>query len=121
MQTVRGRLGVLGVRPEEELDEPLLQALDTLADQAAVALERVRLAASAARAAAMEETQRLRTALLASLGHDLRTPLAGIQGAAGHAAHVLERARARRRAPTCWPASSRMSAAWRASSPTSRT
>jgi two-component system sensor histidine kinase KdpD len=83
MQTVRGRLGVLGVRPEEELDEPLLQALDTLADQAAVALERVRLAASAARAVAMEETQRLRTALLASLGHDLRTPLAGIQGAAG--------------------------------------
>jgi two-component system sensor histidine kinase KdpD len=31
----------------------------------------------------MEETQRLRTALLASLGHDLRTPLTGIQGAAG--------------------------------------
>ena len=31
----------------------------------------------------MEETQRLRTALLASLGHDLRTPLTAIQGAAG--------------------------------------
>jgi two-component system, OmpR family, sensor histidine kinase KdpD len=31
----------------------------------------------------MDETQRLRTALLASLGHDLRTPLASIQGAAG--------------------------------------
>jgi len=31
----------------------------------------------------MEDTQRLRTALLASLGHDLRTPLTGIQGAAG--------------------------------------
>jgi two-component system sensor histidine kinase KdpD len=30
----------------------------------------------------MEETQRLRTALLASLGHDLRTPLTGISGAA---------------------------------------
>ncbi|MEJ0045736.1 MAG: histidine kinase dimerization/phospho-acceptor domain-containing protein [Rhodospirillales bacterium] len=43
----------------------------------------VRLAADAARAAASEDTQRLRTALLASLGHDLRTPLAGIQGAAG--------------------------------------
>ncbi|MBV9653801.1 MAG: sensor histidine kinase KdpD, partial [Acetobacteraceae bacterium] len=83
VQTVRGRLGVLGVRPEEELDEPLLQALDTLADQAAAALERVRLATAAARAVAMEETQRLRTALLASLSHDLRTPLTGIQGAAG--------------------------------------
>ncbi len=43
----------------------------------------MRLAADAARAAASEDTQRLRTALLASLGHDLRTPLAGIQGAAG--------------------------------------
>jgi two-component system sensor histidine kinase KdpD len=82
MQTVRGRVGVLGVRSDEELDEPRLQVLDALADQAAVALERVRLALESARTEAMEETQRLRTALLASLGHDLRTPLTGIQGAA---------------------------------------
>lgn len=83
MHTIRGGLGVLGVRADEDLDEPRLQALEALADQAAVALERVRLATEAARTTAMEETQRLRTALLASLGHDLRTPLAGIQGAAG--------------------------------------
>jgi len=83
MRTIRGKLGVLGLSSQENLDEPTLQALEALADQAAVALERVRLAGEAARAAAMEETQRLRTALLASLGHDLRTPLAGIQGAAG--------------------------------------
>jgi two-component system sensor histidine kinase KdpD len=83
LQTVRGRLGVLGVRTEAELDAGELQAMEALVDQAAVALERVRLAADAARAAASEDTQRLRTALLASLGHDLRTPLAGIQGAAG--------------------------------------
>jgi two-component system, OmpR family, sensor histidine kinase KdpD len=83
MSTVRGRLGVLGVRPEADLDEPQLQALEALADQAAVALERVRLSMESARTEAMEETQHLRTALLASLGHDLRTPLAGIQGAAG--------------------------------------
>lgn len=80
--TLRGRLGVLGVRTEDTLDEPRLQALEALVDQAAVALERVRLALEAARATALEETQRLRAALLASLGHDLRTPLAGIQGAA---------------------------------------
>jgi two-component system sensor histidine kinase KdpD len=83
LHTVREKLGVLGVQPDTELDEARLQALEALSDQAAVALERVRLAAESARAAAMQDTQSLRTALLASLGHDLRTPLAGIQGAAG--------------------------------------
>jgi two-component system sensor histidine kinase KdpD len=83
LRTIRGRLGVIGVLTEAPLSDPLLQALEALCDQAAVALERVRLAGEAARATALEETQRLRTALLASLGHDLRTPLAGIQGAAG--------------------------------------
>ena len=83
MHTARGVLGALGVRPAADFDATLPQALETLADQAAVALERVRLANEAARGAAMAETQKLRTALLASLGHDLRTPLTGIQGAAG--------------------------------------
>jgi two-component system sensor histidine kinase KdpD len=83
LHTVREKLGVLGVQPDVELDEPRLQALEALADQAAVALERVRLATESARAAALQDTQALRTALLASLGHDLRTPLTGIQGAAG--------------------------------------
>ncbi len=83
LKTARGRLGVLGVRSAARLNEPQTQALTALADQAAVAWERVRLATESARTAAMEETQKLRTALLASLGHDLRTPLTGIQGAAG--------------------------------------
>jgi len=83
LKTARGPLGVLGVRSAARLNEPQTQALTALADQAAVAWERVRLATESARTAAMEDTQRLRTALLASLGHDLRTPLTGIQGAAG--------------------------------------
>jgi len=83
LKTARGPLGVLGVRSAARLNEPQTQALTALADQAAVAWERVRLATESARAAAMEDTHRLRTALLASLGHDLRTPLTGIQGAAG--------------------------------------
>jgi two-component system sensor histidine kinase KdpD len=82
MRTVRGPIGLLGIRPETDMDQPLLQALAALADQAAVATERVRLANDAARSAAHQETQRLRTALLSSLSHDLRTPLAGIRGAA---------------------------------------
>ena len=85
MRTVRGNAGVIGVQRQAsaEFDAPLLQALEALADQAAIALERVRLAAQSARTTAMEETQRLRTALLNSLSHDLRTPLTGIRGAAG--------------------------------------
>jgi two-component system sensor histidine kinase KdpD len=82
MRTVRGPIGLLGIRPEGDVDQPLLQALVALADQAAVAMERVRLANDAARSAAHQETQKLRTALLSSLSHDLRTPLAGIRGAA---------------------------------------
>jgi two-component system sensor histidine kinase KdpD len=82
MRTLRGNVGVLGVRSERGLDAPALQAISTLADQAAVAVERVRLANEAARTAAQAETQRLRTALLSSLSHDLRTPLTGIRGAA---------------------------------------
>ena len=81
--TATERRGVLGVAAAGTLDGPTLQALEALVDQAAAALERVRLMAGAARSRALEETEQLRTALLVSLGHDLRTPLAGIQGAAG--------------------------------------
>ena len=83
LRTVRDLHGVLGVLSEAALHEPQLQALAALADQAAAALERVRLAAAAARSEAQAETQKLRTALLNSLSHDLRTPLTSIRGAAG--------------------------------------
>jgi two-component system sensor histidine kinase KdpD len=83
MVTLRGHLGIVGLRPDGPLDQPEAQALLALADQAASALERVRLAASAARTEAQAETQKLRTALLNSLSHDLRTPLTSIRGAAG--------------------------------------
>ncbi|MCB8875457.1 sensor histidine kinase [Acidisoma silvae] len=84
IRTSRGVAGVLGFRPPAAgpLSTPSLQAVLALADQAAVALERVRLAAEAARGEALSETQALRTALLNSLSHDLRTPLTGIRGAA---------------------------------------
>lgn len=83
LRTARAALGVFGVRLTADAGAAQLQALEALADQAAVAVERVRLAADAAAAAALRDTQGLRTALLASLSHDLRTPLSGIQGAAG--------------------------------------
>ncbi len=82
LATESGMFGVLGVRPEAALTEPQVQALGALADQAAMAIERLHLAASAAEARAQERTQRLRTALLSSISHDLRTPLTAIRGAA---------------------------------------
>ena len=84
MRTVRGQWGVLGARavPDRPIDATTVQTLSALADQAGTALERVRLANDAAQSAAMADTQKLRTALLNSLSHDLRTPLTGIRGAA---------------------------------------
>ncbi|MGI5398935.1 sensor histidine kinase [Streptomyces sp. CA-135486] len=50
-----------------------------LATAAARALQAERLAAQAARARELTEIDNLRAALLAAVGHDLRTPLAGIK------------------------------------------
>ena len=53
--------------------------LRVLADQLAVAIESQRLVAEAAEAAALADVDALRTALLRSVSHDLRTPLASIK------------------------------------------
>ena len=53
-----------------------LRVLGAFAAQAAVSLERGRLKAQAQEAAQLSEVDRLRTSLLAAVGHDLRTPLA---------------------------------------------
>lgn len=77
-------IGALGVRPpaHDAFDVPRRQFLDAVARQAAVALERLRLAMRSEHDRVEIESERLRTALLSSLSHDLRTPLAGVEGAA---------------------------------------
>jgi len=78
-------VGVLGIRPEDDsrLEDPgQRRLLDTFADQVAGALERSRLADQSQRARVEVEAERLRTSLLSSLSHDLRTPLGAITGAA---------------------------------------
>ncbi|HEY8104970.1 MAG TPA: ATP-binding protein, partial [Gemmatimonadales bacterium] len=78
-------LGVVGIRARDprRLQEPVRrQLLETFAGQVAASLERVRLAGASQQARLETEAERLRTALLSSLSHDLRTPLAGIEGAA---------------------------------------
>jgi K+-sensing histidine kinase KdpD len=55
--------------------------LHTLATAAARAWDEQRLSEEAAHARRLEETDRVRAALLAAVGHDLRTPLAGVKAA----------------------------------------
>ncbi|WP_405604879.1 sensor histidine kinase KdpD [Streptomyces sp. NBC_01410] len=57
------------------------RVLSAFAAQAAVVLDRQRLLGQAAQARELAEGNRIRTALLAAVSHDLRTPLAGIKAA----------------------------------------
>ncbi len=57
------------------------RVLAAFAAQSAVVLDRRRLQEEADRARTLAEGNRIRTALLAALSHDLRTPLAGIKAA----------------------------------------
>ncbi|MBK7644337.1 MAG: sensor histidine kinase KdpD [Planctomycetes bacterium] len=86
MSVPRGTIAVMGVMLGalgRELRPSDHQMLDTFVAQAALALERVRLRAEADEARRAVETERLRTDLLSSVSHDLRTPLASIAGSAG--------------------------------------
>lgn len=81
----KGPIGVLAVRPDKTgrlFDLEQLHLLEALAHQIALALERARLAEEAQRAHVLAETERMRNAILSSVSHDLRTPLATITGAA---------------------------------------
>jgi two-component system sensor histidine kinase KdpD len=60
--------------------EPERRVLATFANQAALAVEQRQLEDERARARELEETDRHRSALLNSVSHDLRTPLASIKG-----------------------------------------
>ena len=86
LRTGSGAVGVVGLargqRPEMLLTPDERRLLDALMDQSAVAIERVRLAGQINEARLAAETERLRAALLTSLSHDLKTPLASILGAA---------------------------------------
>ncbi len=77
-------LGVLGLRPADptQLDVPeQMQLLESFVNQTAVAMERVQLADTAQAAEVEIEAEKMRNALLSSISHDFRTPLASIIGA----------------------------------------
>jgi two-component system sensor histidine kinase KdpD len=86
MRTGSGIIGVIGI--DSDKPGPLLtpderRLLDALSDQAALAVERVHLVEDMVRVKRTVEAERLRTALLNSISHDLKTPLASVLGAAG--------------------------------------
>ncbi len=85
MRTGRGMVGIVGL--DSDRTGPLLtpeqrRLFDALSDQAALAIERVNLSEDIERTRLAAETERLRSALLTSISHDLRTPLASILGSA---------------------------------------
>jgi two-component system, OmpR family, sensor histidine kinase KdpD len=85
MRTGRGSIGVIGI--DDDRSGPLLtpdqrRLLDALVDQGALAIERVLLVEDMDRVKRTVESERLRSALLTSISHDLKTPLASVLGAA---------------------------------------
>lgn len=81
----RETIGVLDLAPRNAgglLAPGQRLLLETFANQLALALERATLAEQAHEAHLRMETERLRSSLLSSVSHDLRTPLAAITGAA---------------------------------------
>lgn len=83
LKTARGTIGTIGLRFPDgaiTLDPDQRRLLDALLDQAAVAVERTLLDRQMAESRMTAETERLRTALLSSISHDLKTPLASIIG-----------------------------------------
>src|SRR5471032_580149 len=84
IRTSRSAIGVVGVLPvgkAGELSSAERQLLEAVGNQTAVAIERVALAADIDQARIGAERERLRSSMLTSVSHDLRTPLASIIGA----------------------------------------
>lgn len=82
LQGLRTRSGVVGIEAGEPVAGDSERFVAALLDQGAVALERAELAATAAEAEAWRRSDQLRSALLNSISHDLRTPLSTVLGSA---------------------------------------
>jgi two-component system sensor histidine kinase KdpD len=84
LKTARGQIGVIGVHPKAQenlFTSEQRQTFNAFAHQAALAVERAKLAEQARQTELLQATEKLQTALLNSISHDLRTPLVSITGA----------------------------------------
>ena len=85
MSTGRGTIGVIGIDSDRQgaiFTPDQRRLLDALSDQGTIAIERVNLVADMQSVRQTVETEKLRSALLTSISHDLKTPLASVLGAA---------------------------------------
>jgi two-component system sensor histidine kinase KdpD len=84
VQSGQRALGVVGLGMRHE-DGPASdeeqRTINALLEQSAIALDRARLTRESTRASVARESAKVQSALLSSLSHDLRTPLASITGA----------------------------------------
>jgi two-component system sensor histidine kinase KdpD len=78
-----GEIGVLGVRPNRagQIDAWFGRLLTAIADQTAAVLEHIELERTMEATRIREEREKLRSMLLSSVSHDLKTPLSSIIGA----------------------------------------
>ena len=101
---------VLGLKGVDTLESSRMQFLESLASQLASGIERARLTEESHRAALRVETEAMRSDLLSAVSHDLRTPLAAIEGAASSLVEQPDLAlRGRELAQTVFDQSERMS------------
>ena len=83
IQAARGILGEIRIwRIPPTLSSGERRLLQTFASQGALALERAWLAQAESRAQVLEESDKLKSAILSSVSHELRTPLSTIKAAA---------------------------------------
>jgi two-component system sensor histidine kinase KdpD len=83
MQGAKRSIGAVGIDPgdaDDALSGPVIATIQSFIEQAVVAIERIALVEQASKAETAAEGERLRAALLSSISHDLRTPLASIVG-----------------------------------------
>ena len=83
IQAARGILGEIRFwRAAPAISSGERRLLQTFASQGALALERAWLAQAESRARVLEESDKLKSAILSSVSHELRTPLSTIKAAA---------------------------------------
>lgn len=83
MHTSRGIVGVIGVMPPDStsyLEPEQRRLLESFVSLSALAVERAALAEQASQSQVLQAAERLQAALLNSISHDLRSPLASITG-----------------------------------------